>query len=193
MFERFTRGAREVVVGAQTAAHDLGHDWIGSEHLLLSVISRPEDEVAHALWDLGLTAEKVTAALREELGEHEDDATALRDLGINLEDVRRRVEERFGPGSLDRRAGSGRARRGLPSRLRRGRQRHVPFTAEGKKVLELALREALPSRSREITVGHVVLGILRGGGMATRILTRANVFPGDARRVVVELVRREAA
>ena len=43
MFERFTTGAREVVVGAQTEARALGHGWIGTEHLLLAVAGRPDD------------------------------------------------------------------------------------------------------------------------------------------------------
>ena len=36
MFERFTEGARQVVVRAQENARRLGHNYIGCEHLLLA-------------------------------------------------------------------------------------------------------------------------------------------------------------
>lgn len=38
MFERFTGGARRVVVLAQEDARLLGHGYIGTEHLLLAVL-----------------------------------------------------------------------------------------------------------------------------------------------------------
>ena len=38
MFERFTDHARHIVVRAQEEARALGHDYIGSEHILLGVI-----------------------------------------------------------------------------------------------------------------------------------------------------------
>jgi ATP-dependent Clp protease ATP-binding subunit ClpC len=51
MFERFTDSARRIVVLAQQEARDLGHGWIGTEHLLLALFaSRPEFEpLAEAL------------------------------------------------------------------------------------------------------------------------------------------------
>jgi ATP-dependent Clp protease ATP-binding subunit ClpA len=191
MFERFTQDARDVVTGATEAARSLGHAWVGSEHLLLAAVSLPDDEVADALRHLGLTPETVSRALLDELGSHHDDTAALRDLGIDLEAVRRRVEERFGEGALDHPPTTGGLRRLLPRRTGRS-ERHVPFTREGKKVLELALREALRLQSREIGAGHLVLGMLRAGGMTSRVLSRANVFPGDARRAVGDVLRKAA-
>ena len=38
---------------------------------------------------------------------------------------------------------------------------HLPFTADAKKVLELALREAIRTRSKVIRPGHLLLGVLR--------------------------------
>ena len=40
MFERFTERARQVVVLAQDEARALGHDYIGTEHLLLGAAAR---------------------------------------------------------------------------------------------------------------------------------------------------------
>ena len=39
MSERFTPDARAVVVGGQEHARQLGHRWIGCEHLLLALAS----------------------------------------------------------------------------------------------------------------------------------------------------------
>ena len=38
MFERFTTGARGVVIRAQQEAKGLGHNYIGTEHLLLGLL-----------------------------------------------------------------------------------------------------------------------------------------------------------
>jgi hypothetical protein len=38
---------------------------------------------------------------------------------------------------------------------------HIPFSADSKKVLELALRESIRSGDRRIGTGHILLGILR--------------------------------
>lgn len=61
-FERFTRRAREVVVLAQREARALGHDYVGTEHLLLGLLSLEEEPASRALAELGLRQE---AVLRE--------------------------------------------------------------------------------------------------------------------------------
>src|SRR5207245_8596015 len=40
LFTRFTEEAREVVVDAEERARSLGHDHVGTEHLLLGVLGR---------------------------------------------------------------------------------------------------------------------------------------------------------
>ena len=42
MFERFTAYARRAVVTAQEEARELNHNYIGTEHLLLALLHRPE-------------------------------------------------------------------------------------------------------------------------------------------------------
>jgi ATP-dependent Clp protease ATP-binding subunit ClpA len=42
MFERFTDAARFAVVSSQEAARELQHDYIGTEHILLGVLARPD-------------------------------------------------------------------------------------------------------------------------------------------------------
>jgi ATP-dependent Clp protease ATP-binding subunit ClpA len=186
MFERFTEGARQVVVEAQVEARALQHGWVGTEHLLLAFL-RGGSSVAPVLTPLGLTYEGVrqeVAALTSAGSTQAD--SALRDLGIDIGEVRRRVEASFGPGALDAPQGHerwrGRVR--LPRRRRRGGG-HIPFTSEAKKSLELALREALRLGDREITVEHIVLATMRTEGLGARAVTALGVAPRDVRRAVL--------
>ena len=56
MFERFTDDARQVVVHAQEEARRLGHDHLGTEHLLLGILRLPGDGIAPGVLDrLGVT------------------------------------------------------------------------------------------------------------------------------------------
>src|SRR5436190_14780893 len=49
MFERFTESARKSIVLAQAEARTLDHDYIGTEHLLLGLLSEGEGIGARAL------------------------------------------------------------------------------------------------------------------------------------------------
>src|SRR5215470_19230590 len=55
MFERFTDQARRVVVQAQEEARMLGHDYIGTEHILLGLLGEHEGPAAQALSSLGVS------------------------------------------------------------------------------------------------------------------------------------------
>ena len=68
MFERFTDRARRVVVEAQHEARALGHDYIGTEHLLLGLISEGGGVGAKALESLGVGAEALRAAVAAIVG-----------------------------------------------------------------------------------------------------------------------------
>ncbi len=58
MFERFTSAARRVIVLSQEEARELDHNFIGTEHVLLGLISaEPEGGVARILRGHGLTPE----------------------------------------------------------------------------------------------------------------------------------------
>ncbi len=177
--ERFTSDAREVVVLAQAEARALRHGHIGTEHLLLALL-RLDTPTTAVLRRHGLDHDEVTEAVTAHLGGEDLDAEALRTLGIDLDAVRDVAEATFGPGALDA------PRRGR----RRGVAGHIPFTPDAKKVLELSLREALAMHSRTITDGHIVLGLLRGGGTALEVLRERGADPGTLR---AELTRSLAA
>lgn len=78
MFERFTAPARRSVVLAQEEARQLGHQGIGTEHLLLGLIAQGAGVAARVLRSLGLSYDEVAERVRElkspirgaELAEH---------------------------------------------------------------------------------------------------------------------------
>ncbi len=71
MFERFTDRARRVVVLAQDEARSLNHNYIGTEHLLLGLITEGEGVAAKALESLDIKKDAVRAAVIDIIGEGE--------------------------------------------------------------------------------------------------------------------------
>jgi ATP-dependent Clp protease ATP-binding subunit ClpA len=57
MFERFTSGARHVVVLAQDEARQLQHNYIGTEHILLGLLGEPGGVAFRALERFGMSLE----------------------------------------------------------------------------------------------------------------------------------------
>jgi ATP-dependent Clp protease ATP-binding subunit ClpA len=175
MFERFTESAREAVAQAQEEARSLGHDYIGTEHLLLGAAAAP-GEAARVLTENGATPDALRTALRRELGGSGINGEALASIGIDLDEIRRRVEAAFGEGALERR------------RPRRGG--HVPFTPRAKKSLELALREAIAGGDKHIGSEHLVLGVLRDEKALARCVLRRTGADADRVRDALRPARR---
>ena len=130
MFDRFSDGARNTMAAARKAATRLGHDFIGTEHILLGLLDSGEN--------------KATAALTR--------------LGVDLAPLRRAVEERAPPG--DRAVASGQlpftpmAKRALELAMIIARalgDDHVGgehlvlgLLAEGKGIAAEALKKSMP-------------------------------------------------
>ena len=139
MFERFTDEARQVVVRAQEEARELRHNFIGTEHILLGLVS-VDSLAADALITRGVTRELVHAKILESLGQggHENNG-------------------------------------------------HIPFTPRAKKILELALREALSLGHNHIGPEHLLLGIVReSGGVGASIVQGAGVDPAELKLALVD-------
>jgi ATP-dependent Clp protease ATP-binding subunit ClpA len=68
VFERFTERGRRVMVLAQEEARLLGHNFIGTEHLLLGIIHEGEGVAAQVLERLGISLESVRAKVEETMG-----------------------------------------------------------------------------------------------------------------------------
>jgi Clp amino terminal domain, pathogenicity island component/UvrB/uvrC motif len=69
MFERFTDRARRVVVLAHDEARRLDHNYIGTEHLLLGLISEGEGVAARALKSLEISLDAVRQQVEEIIGQ----------------------------------------------------------------------------------------------------------------------------
>ena len=63
MFERFTKKARQLVVLARQEAGDLGHNYIGTEHLLLGALATNTSVAARVLTAHGVEFDVVRAAV----------------------------------------------------------------------------------------------------------------------------------
>jgi len=205
MFERLTAQARMVIVRARQEAEQLHHPEIGSEHLLLALAAQPGGTAHTVLQAAGLDEVRVRAWLTRSAGTGqpgegliagrltEQDAEALRSIGIDLDAVLSRIEESFGPGAVELATLSADPPRRGPFR-RRGRPARSRFTARGKKVIELSLREALRLRHNTIDSAHILLGLLRdGGGPAQQIITDAGIDPVELRTATESALRRRAA
>lgn len=69
MLERFTRSARAVVAGAEKASRRLNHNYLGTEHLLLGLVTDPETLSAKALAAHGLDEAAIHDAIVEIVGQ----------------------------------------------------------------------------------------------------------------------------
>jgi hypothetical protein len=108
---------------------------------------------------LGLLAEKEGVA-----------AKALESLGVDIAALRAKLGKAVGP--------SGTEPTGSP-----------PLTPRAKKVLELALREALGMGHQYIGTEHLLLGIAReGSGTAVQVLTQLGAPPERVRPAVTSLL-----
>lgn len=175
MFERFAQTARQAVIDARQEAAWAGRNTVRSEHFLLGLLREP-GPAADALTAAGVDAEDLRTRLPR--GDHETrpglDADALSTLGIDLDAVRRAADAAFGPGALDR------ARVPASSRLQ--------FASDAKQTLAGAAREAVHRSHRQITSGHLLLGILdqkRNGALT--LLTGAGT---DIAALRADLIRR---
>lgn len=192
MFERFTDGARSAVVRAQQEARELGHGYLGTEHLLLGVAVVPGGGATVLRW-LGFDAGAARAELVRIVGPGSAiDDEALRDLGIDVDEVRRRVEQAFGPGALERepvaaRPRSRRWRRRCEEGTSAGR---LPFTPRAKRSLQLAVREAGRLGRDQIATEHVLLGLIRSTDtVAVKLLTVQGLETPRIRAAVEKLDR----
>jgi ATP-dependent Clp protease ATP-binding subunit ClpA len=175
MFERFTEQGRQVIVLSQQEARDLGHGFIGTEHLLLGVLGSGVGLGSRILTEAGLDHDALLDEIVARVGRGTGggiDGEALAAIGIDLDRVREAVEASFGPGALDRpRCGGA-----------------IPFTSRSKKALELSLREARTLGHGSIGTEHLVLGLAHDG-LGAELLAERGLTLARLR----ELVRDAAA
>jgi ATP-dependent Clp protease ATP-binding subunit ClpA len=98
------RPAAEPYLAAGAAeARRLGHNYVGTEHVLLVLTRDPDGGAAAVLRQLGVSADAVEEGLADWLGTSRPkiDPDALAALGIDFTAVRERLEATFGPGALE--------------------------------------------------------------------------------------------
>jgi ATP-dependent Clp protease ATP-binding subunit ClpA len=185
--ERFARNARVAVMLASEEARELRDRETGSHHLLLGVLQAAGAELSAVVHGYGLTADVVRSRLVEtSTGERsfDEDADALSTIGIDLRAVRDSVSRTFGADAFDNALSrSGRRRRP------RG---HRSLSQGAKKVLELALREALAHKDTEIRCEHLLLGILGSGEKSAVGLITEHVYTAQLRAAVLKLLEQAA-
>ena len=67
-FSNFTQKARQAISNAHDIACEMGHYYIGSEHLLLGLIKEGTGVAAKALTEQGVTNDNVIEKLKELVG-----------------------------------------------------------------------------------------------------------------------------
>ena len=77
MMQRFTDDAQRVLSLAQEAALELGHDYVGTEHVLIGLTKVKNGVAAKALEELGLVTEDIFEALEEHVGRGNKKATSI--------------------------------------------------------------------------------------------------------------------
>ena len=193
MFERFTDKARKVVHLATAKATERGEDEIRPVHMLYG-LAATDGVAARALTALGVDATAVDRELDRggtslgPLGPRDEAAEALAAIGIDLDEIKRRIEESFGPGALERVPLTPAGPLNWTGKL--------PLNEASKLSLALSLREARALHHRYIGTEHVLLGLLRAaerqphGEFAAATLPDLGLDPATARdRVLPEVTQ----
>ncbi len=123
MFEKFTERARQVILQAREEALEMGHSYLGSEHILLALI-KDEDIPTLVMSRFGLSADKVRKAIMGQItrGSHSGEILfapdAKRVIEFAVEEARILHHQFVGPEHLL--IGVVREKTGLGGRILRG-------------------------------------------------------------------------
>jgi ATP-dependent Clp protease ATP-binding subunit ClpA len=183
MFDRCAEETIGIVDAAIGAARDLGHNYIGTEHLLLALCERRDalpPTVARLLPSAGAVRSGISAVIGAGLSRDE----VLRSIGIDLDQVRAAVRRTFGDEAI------GRVRRPVhqpwqpwrrPSRrctsLLAG---SISVAARVKQVFERAGREADRRGMPLIEPAMLLLGLVEvEGALANRLLRDNGIDPQE--------------
>jgi ATP-dependent Clp protease ATP-binding subunit ClpA len=180
VFEFFTDRAKRAVVLSQDEAIALGHDFIGTEHILLGLVGTDQSTAGEVLREQGVEltrARQETVRILEAAGivaaGGQPAKDALSSIGIDIEEIQRRADDAFGPGTFQ-----------YP---------RPAYTPDAKKALEYTLREARALGHEKFGTEHILLGLLAAGeGRGLEVLAALEVNPADLREAVLARVARKA-
>jgi len=194
MLERFTEKARSVVFSAREKAAEHGDSQIRPVHMLYG-LTAADGVAARVLAPLGADCAAVERELQRmpsagaagDNAQSSADAEALAAIGIDVEEVKRKIEESFGPGALERSSAT--------TKGPLGRTGRIPFNDQSRLTLALSLKEARALKHNYIGTEHVLLGLLRvaernpRGEFATKTLPDLGIDPGQTRQQVLAELR----
>ena len=196
MFERLDVEAQRAVDTAIAEAHRFGHGWLGTEHILVSLLDdrAPLPEPVQALLpDADAVRERLASGLRGG-GSRVSDDLLLASLGIDVAEVRRRAAETFGPDAVQQASRRARFRRGQRRRRRCERPPHCMTVLPGeslamapklKRAFERA-RQRCDHRNQPTISPSVLLAALLSieDGLASELLVLMGVDVKQVRRLL---------
>ncbi|WP_172387082.1 Clp protease N-terminal domain-containing protein [Streptomyces sp. MNP-20] len=176
MFEFFTDRARHAVTLAQDEAIALGHDFIGTEHLLLGLAGTDRSTAGEVLRKQGVEQARIrqeTVRILEAAGVAttggQGAKDALSSLGIDVEEIQRKADDNFGPGAFQ-----------YP---------RPTYTQDARKALEQTLSEAHALGHDRFGTEHILLGLLSAGeGRGLDVLNALEVDRTGLREAVLARV-----
>jgi len=177
MFETFTRGARDVVVGAQREAAEEKAPEITPIHVLRALLRQSDGEAVRLLTRLGVSVDEVVAEadrVRRRGGITEADAVALGALGIDVDQVIERLEQTHGPDPF------------TSARAVRPKRRHIRFAEESKQTLAICLKEVITLGEREMGPQHILLALTVVRSPAADVLARFEIDAPRLRKALAD-------
>ncbi|MBQ7935069.1 MAG: ATP-dependent Clp protease ATP-binding subunit, partial [Clostridia bacterium] len=85
--ERFSKLAAHALERSLSGAEELGHTYLGSEHLLLGLIKENEGVASRMLISKGITADKVLNGIRKQMGTGTPTLLSINDMTPRLEGI----------------------------------------------------------------------------------------------------------
>jgi hypothetical protein len=165
MWEWLSEQAREVMRLALAQSEQLGHGYIGDEHVLLGVLAEQASPASSLLRGHGLDLASARAELQRLSAaglmprSRTDDAGALRAVGIDVEAVRQRLVTVFGEQAV----GAAVWRASRRPWWRGGGRRRTPLCGPplfAKRAIHLARCYAQSRGAAAVTPEHLLHGVL---------------------------------
>jgi ATP-dependent Clp protease ATP-binding subunit ClpA len=194
VFDRCDADTMTVIDTAIAEARAFGHNYVGTEHLLVALVWHRDVLPRQVGRLLPAEVETVRAALEAELdGPPPRDAELLAGLGIDLDGVRAVVRRTFGPDAVERLARRPvrqpwqpwrRPRRQCMSMLARATT--LSLTPRVKRALEHALAGATRRRLAAIDPCALLLGMVEEEcALSNRLLRDLGVPPAELRAAIL--------
>ena len=166
MWDRLSPEAREVMRLALAESGQLGHGYVGDEHVLLGLLRAQASHASSLLQGHGVDLASARAELRRLSAaglmprSRADDAGALRAVGVDVEAVRQRLVTAFGADAV----GAAVWRASRRPWWRGGGRRRTPLCGPplfAKRAMYLASCYAQSREAAAVTPEHLLYGVLR--------------------------------